>query len=229
MLFPDLIPGRFVCRDNRFRATVQVDAREVKAHVPNSGRLADLFVADRPIWLARASNPGRKTPYDLKLVELAGTLVSVDARLPNHLFAEALHDGRLTDFSYPTVQPEVVHGDSRLDFRLSGPDGVCWVETKSVTLVEDGLALFPDVPTERGRRHLAELQEIRQAGQRAAVVFVIQRPDADALRPHQTADPRFADALRRSVRAGVEAFAYTCSVSLTASTLAEPVAVLTDP
>ena len=85
MNFPSLTPGFFVRRDNRFRATVRVDGAAVAAHVANSGRLADLFVPDRPVWLAHATTPGRKTAYDLKLVELDGVLVSVDARLPNPL------------------------------------------------------------------------------------------------------------------------------------------------
>jgi sugar fermentation stimulation protein A len=226
VLLPRLIPGRFVHRDNRFRATVQVNGRDAWAHVPNSGKLTDLFVTGRPVWLALANSDGRRTAYDLKLVELPSGLVSVDARLPNPLFAEALRENRLAPFPYPTVRPEAVYGSSRLDFHLSGPAGDCWVETKSVTLVENGQALFPDVPTARGRRHLRELLAIRQSGQRAAVVFVIQRSDARAFRPHQAADPDLATVLQQAVVAGVEAFAYTCTVSLSSITLARPIELI---
>lgn len=213
MRFPILVPGHFVCRDNRFRATVTVDRVDTWAHVPNSGRLGELFTPGRPIWLAPAMDPNRKTDYDLKLVEYAGVLVSVDARLPNPLFEEALTEGLLADFDFPTVEREVTRRDSRLDFRLSGPAGVCWVETKSVTLVEDGMALFPDAPTRRGHKHLLELIDAVKSGDRAAVVFVVQRPDARCFAPHRAADPAFADVLHQAAEAGVEVRACICRVT----------------
>jgi len=214
MHFPELLPGRFIQRDNRFRATVEVEDQKAWAHVPNSGRLTELFVPGRPIWVAPAAAPHRKTAYDLKLVEYASVLVSVDARLPNPLFAEALSNEQCPDFPYPTVKPEVGYLDSRLDFKLSGPDGICWIETKSVTLVEDGLALFPDAPTERGRKHLNALIAARYAGDQAAVVFVIQRSDARRFMPHKEADPEFANALAQAAEAGVKLLACTCQVTL---------------
>jgi sugar fermentation stimulation protein A len=229
MRFPLLVPGRFYRRDNRFRATVLVEGEERWAHVPNSGRLTELFVPGQPLWLAPAEADHRKTAFDLKLVAYAGVLVSVDARLPNPLLAEALAGGLLPDFPYPEVAREVILGDSRLDFHLSGPDGVCWLETKSVTLVEEGIARFPDAPTGRGRRHLLELEQACRAGQRAAVVFVIQRPDARAFRPHESADPAFAETLRRVAAAGVEVRALTCHVSLEEIAIAREIPVLLEP
>lgn len=214
MDFPPLVAGRFVQRDNRFRATVTVAGRETWAHVPNSGRLQELFTPGRPIWLSPAGDPARKTAYDLRLVDFAGTLVSVDARLPNQLVAESLAVGTLPALDYPDIKREANYGDSRLDFRLSGPQGICWLETKSVTLVTDGLAQFPDAPTERGRKHLKELIKIRSMGHRALVIFVIQRPDAVQFTPHRQADPLFASTLEQAAAAGVEIQAFTCHVSL---------------
>ncbi len=220
-----LIPARFLRRDNRFRATVAVNGREAWAHVPNSGRLDDLFVPGRPIYLHPVDNPARKTPYDLKLVQLPEALVSIDARLPNSIFAEAVAAGKLPEFSCPGIQPEVRYGDSRLDFRLEGPEGVCWVETKSVTLVEDGVAYFPDVPTARGSRHLRELLAIVEGGERAAVVFIIQREDAVAFAPAASVDPLFAQTLAQVAAAGVEVRAYVCRVDMEAIVLDHPVPV----
>lgn len=213
MEFPALICGHFVRRDNRYRATVTVDGRETSAHVPNSGRLTDLFLPDRPVWLAPSTRPNRKTPYDLTLVEHGSVLVSVDARLPNRLFAEVLAAGEVRGLDFKVIEREVPWYGSRLDFRLVGTSGVCWVETKSVTLVEEGVALFPDVPTERGRRHLLALTAAVAAGHRALVVFVVQRSDARCLAPHTAADPAFSTTLREAVEAGVEARAYICQVS----------------
>lgn len=228
MEFSDLVPGRFVRRDNRFRATVTVAGKKAWAHVPNSGRLGELFTPGRLVWLSPAGTPGRKTAFDLKLVDFHSVLVSVDARLPNPLFAEALSSGRLPDYPFPAVQREVRYGSSRLDFRLSGPDTTCWLETKSVTLVEDGIARFPDAPTSRGRRHLMELIEARESGDRAAVVFVIQRPDAEGFSPHESADPAFAETLRQAAAAGVEIRAYRCDVSRQAINIAGEIPALID-
>jgi len=203
-----------VRRDNRFRVTVQVAGEPVAAHLPNSGRLTELLTRGRPCWLVERNGPRRKTRFDLALVDYADTLVSVDARLPNPLVAEALAAGQMGPFQgYDSFDREVRLGESRLDFRLSGAERVCWIETKSVTLVEDGVARFPDAPTTRGTRHLGELTTAVCRGERAAVVFVIQRSDPLCFAPHDQADPVFGAALREAARAGVGVYAWACEVS----------------
>jgi sugar fermentation stimulation protein A len=174
----------------------------------------ELLTPGRPCWLEPVRSPHRKTGFDLKLVEYAGALVSVDARLPNPLFAEALERDRLTPFrSSTSVEREVPLGGSRVDFRLDVLGDVVWIETKSVTLVEDDVALFPDAPTTRGTRHARELARVVGEGERAAIVFVVQRPDARRLAPHDAADPAFGESLRDAAEAGVDMVAWTCDVS----------------
>ena len=206
--------GFFVARDNRFRVTVEVDGRQVWAHLPNSGRLGELLVPGRRVLLVERTGAQRKTSYDLALVEYAGRWVSVDARLPNELVADALVAGRLDPLAgYPVVRREVTWGRSRFDFLLEAPDRPpCLLEVKSVTLVLDGLGCFPDAVTARGRRHVEELAEAVAAGYRAAVLFVVQRDDAVGFRPHDESDPGFAQALRDAARCGVEVYAYACRV-----------------
>lgn len=215
MRLPPLIPARFLRRENRFRVTVEREGAPVAAHLPNSGRLTELLTPGRVCWLADRAAPHRKTDFDLTLVEYAGVLVSVDARLPNRLFAEAFDAGALAPFAaYTDLAREVRRGGSRLDFRLSGGGAaLCWVEVKSVTLVEDGLARFPDAPTARGARHVEELARIAAGGERAAVVFVVQRSDARRFAPHDDADPAFGRALRDAAARGVAVRAWTCTVT----------------
>lgn len=210
----NLVEGRFVRRDNRFRVTVEVAGQEVWAHLPNSGRLGELLVPGRCTLLVERSGTERKTRYDLSLVAMEGGWVSVDARLPNDLVEEALRAGRLESLAgYATVRREVTWGHSRFDFLLEAPGRrPCLVEVKSITLVIDGLACFPDAVTARGRRHVAELAEAIEAGYRAAVVFVVQRDDAVGMRPHHEADPDFARALCDAARRGVKVYAYACRV-----------------
>lgn len=225
-LSPDLVEGRFLLRLSRFSALVEVDGREVMAHVPNSGRLRELLLPGYRMLLRPASGDHRKCGFDLALVDLESTLVSADARLPSHLLAEAVQDGRVPQFrGYSRIRREVTFGESRLDLLLEAPGGICYVETKSVTLVVNGAALFPDAPTIRGVRHLKSLGQAVAGGHRAAVVFVVQRDDAAAFSPHDAADPEFGRALRRCMKEGVEAIAYCCQVSEQEVKLAGPVPV----
>ncbi len=222
-----LVPARFIKRVNRFAALVELGARETLVHVANSGRMHELLVEGNVCWLRPAPGDHRKTAYDLALVDIGHTLVSADARLPNHLVHRAFQEGRLTQFAAcDESHTEVVYGESRLDLALRGPSGTCFIETKSVTLVEDGAGLFPDAPTTRGRKHMLSLMHAVEEGHRAAVVFVIQRDDAQFFRPHDAADPDLGQALRQAVSAGVEAYAYTCTVSLEEVRLAEPLQVM---
>ncbi len=227
-LNPHLIEGTFVARLNRFAALVRVQGQETVAHVANSGRLQELFREGTRILLTPvAPHPGRKTLYDLSLVDLGHTLVSADARLPNGLVYEALKSDKLPEFQgYGEILREKTFEDSRLDFLLL--DGVrrCYVEVKSVTLVTDGVALFPDAPTTRGQRHVGTLAHAVQQGWRAAVVFVVQRGDAEALAPNDTADPAFGKALRSAHQSGVEVYAYGCKISRRSITLAGRLNVL---
>ena len=214
MRLPPLVASRFVERVNRFRVTISIEGTKVDAHLPNSGRLTELLTPGRACWVAPASGPGRKTAYDLRLVAYEGVLVSVDARLPNPLVAEALEGRRLEPFqASQQFEREVVLGKSRVDFRLQMPESPLWLETKSVTLVEEEIARFPDAPTTRGARHVRELMEAVGSGDQAAVVFVVQRPDAGCFAPHDHADPAFGRALRRASEAGVEVYAWNCCVT----------------
>ena len=214
----DLVEGRFLERLNRFAALVEVAGQEVLCHVANSGRMRELFVPGYRVLLKPRSGKHRKTKFDLALVDLGSDLgsglSSADARLPNALVAEALELGSLPQFQgYPQVRREVTFGESRLDLLLEGPKGRCYIETKSVTLVIDGVGLFPDAPTIRGAKHMGSLAQAVAAGHRAAAVFVVQRDDATAFATNDEADPVFGVAFREALAAGVEAFAYSCRVS----------------
>ncbi len=227
MRWPTFIRGVFLRRLNRFAVEAQVGRRRVQAHLPNSGRLHELLVPGYPIWMAERDGR-RRTRYEVQIVGLPdGTLVSADARVPNRLFREAWEQGALPPFrSYSALEAEIPLGEGRLDFRLSGPGGTAYVEVKSVTLVEAGIGLFPDAPTERGRRHVAALMTARANGAQAFVLFVVQRPDAWAFRPNDRADPAFGRILRAAAAQGVQVMAYRCEVSLEEIRMAEPIPVM---
>jgi len=209
-----LAGGRFVRRPNRFAVEIETEAGEaLTLHLPNSGRMTELLVPGAPVLYHPSRREGRRTAGDLLLIRHEGRWVSVDARMPNHLFRACFQGGALLGFEeYTELQAEVALAGSRIDFLLTGPGRRCWVETKSCNLVEEGTALFPDAPTLRGTRHLLELQQAVAAGDRGAVIFFIQRDDARRFSPHRQADPDFADALAAAAAAGVAVSAFRCRV-----------------
>lgn len=215
MRYPSrLIEATLHERPNRFLGVVDIDGREELCFIPNPGRMHELMVPNARVYLLEKRGEHRKTRYDMVLVDYGGVMVGVDSRLPNKLLAEAVNAGRLNDFrGYTGEKTEPVFHDSRLDLVLSDGQKRVMVETKSCTLVEDGVALFPDAPTKRGARHMRTLVKALETG-RSAAVFVIQRGDASEFRPNDGTDPEFGEALRRAASMGVETYAYVSDVSL---------------
>lgn len=216
MKFPELIPAMFIKREDRFSAAVRLGTGlAAAAYVPTTGRLTSALRPGGRVWLERSQDPDRKTPYTLVLTELEhGGLCCVNAIMANRLFYQAVAAKRLAAFPYDQIEKEVPHGRSRLDFRLSQGGDACWVEVKSVTYVEDGVGMFPDAPTSRGRRHLETLASLFAAGDRASAVFIAQRNDAQHFTPFEAVDPAFTETLRKVAQAGVDIHAYRCAVSL---------------
>ncbi len=221
----------FLARPNRYRIVAQLHdtATVIDAHCPNPGRLGELLLPGATVHVSPASHQERRTAYDLRFVEhpAHGQLVSLDTRLPNQLFAEGLNEGYFrpfiayTDFTREVPLPRpteielssAVH--SRIDFRLTAStEEHCWVEVKSASLVIDGCARFPDAVTARGRRHALELAALAAQGEKAAIVFIVQRADAYELRPQWETDPELGNALVIAQANGVAIHAYTCQLTL---------------
>jgi sugar fermentation stimulation protein A len=201
-----LISARFLERRQRFLALVELpDRQRVWVHVPNSGALTGCAHPGQEILLTRDARPGRKTDYTWRFVRGAAGWICIDTLAPNRLVAEALAAGGLPGLPTPRqVRAEVtIPQGSRLDFVLEVEGNLLFLEIKSVTWVEDGVALFPDGVTSRGRRHLSHLQQLAAQGHQAWNVFVVQREDAKLLRPAAAIDPAYAKALATVAKSGV--------------------------
>ena len=228
MLFSQLVQGRFIQRDNLFRAVVSIGGREYRAHIPNSGKLEDLLIKDRSIYLIPTPDHTRKTSYAISLVQLDHTLVSIDARLPNHLFAEYLKTNTPDVFKGYEIQKEVTYQNHRFDFRLNRGQNIFWVETKSVTCVDGSIARFPDTISKRAHNHLNTLMDLQSKGEKAAVVFIIQRDDIESFSPNVSVDPVFAKLLEEAVKNSVLVKAYKCQVSLREIKISQEVPVMNE-
>ena len=208
--------GRFIRRVTRFSGEALLGQRRVRAHIPHSGRLGELLVPGRRVLLRRERGKSRKTAHDLVGVANGRQWVCIDARLPPRLVEEALKGGRIAGFKgYRVERREVRLGGGRIDLLLAGPRGTCYVETKAVTLVIGRTAIFPDAPTDRGKRHLLALLGAHRRGRKAAVVFVVQRNDARRFSANWRTDPGFARTLARVAKAGVPVLTYGCRVTRT--------------
>ena len=235
MIYQDIHPAVFLARPNRFIAKVELDGREETVHVKNTGRCKELLVPGCTVYLEGSANPQRKTRYDLVAVEkarpsLPPLLINMDAQAPNKVFGEWMAAGLGAELGLPRptlLRPEKTWGNSRFDFYWEASKGAQkgFVEVKGCTLEKDGLALFPDAPTERGVKHLRELVACRQAGYGAAVCFVIQMAGMTAFSPNDATHPEFGAALRDAHRAGVKVLAVECAAAPKSLTMTKAVPV----
>ncbi|MGZ3375566.1 MAG: DNA/RNA nuclease SfsA [Phenylobacterium sp.] len=229
MDFPQpLTRGTLVARYKRFFADVALDdGREITAHCPNPGAMLGLNTPGLRAWVSRSDDPKRKLAHTLELVEVDGGLVGINTMHPNRLVAEALAANHFTELTgYTGHRREVRYGlNSRVDFLLEGPGRPrCWLEIKNCHLRRAGtLAEFPDCIAARSLKHLKELTAMVEAGERAVMLFVVQRTDCDAFSACHDLDPAYAKGLTEAASRGVEVLAYACDISPTAIRVAQSV------
>lgn len=226
-----LIRGTLVRRYKRFMADVLLTTGEtVTAHCPNSGSMLSVNEAGAEVWLSSTDNPNRKLKYTWELIRVGETLVGINTNRPNGLVADSIATGVITELAgYSRLRREIKYGrNSRIDLLLEDANcPTCYVEVKNVTMKRTcGVGSpveFPDAVTERGTKHLAELAEVAKRGERAVMMFLIQRCDGDSLGIAVDIDPGYGQALSEAMTAGVEVLAYRCRVTTAAITVADRV------
>ena len=201
-----------VSRPNRFLAVCETEGRLIEAHVPDRGRCLDLLVPGREVGVVAAEGPLRRTKFTCLLARSStGAWVSLDPAAAPRLVEEALRLGMLSPLAgLLVVRREVIVAQSRIDLLLTG-DVLC--EVKSVGAARDGIARFPDAPTERGVRHVKLLTRLARR-RKCAVVLCAQRGDVRAIQPDEEIDPDFARALKRAAKAGVIVCGLRCAATL---------------
>lgn len=212
MIYPGIVRAAFIDRPNRFIAHVLVAGERRVCHVKNTGRCRELLLPGAQVLLQRADKPGRKTDLDLIAVWKGARLINMDAAAPNRVFGEWARSGGFLP-GITLLRPEVVHGDSRFDFYLEAGRRRAFVEVKGVTLEENGVARFPDAPTQRGVKHLNGLAQCLKEGYEAWAVFVVQMEGVSRFEPNWATHPAFGQALVQAQSAGVNVMAVDCRVS----------------
>jgi sugar fermentation stimulation protein A len=224
MRYPNILTGTFIERPNRFTAYVEIEGKKERCHVKNTGRCKELLVPGTRAVLAVSDNPERSTQYDLIGVYKGGMLVNIDSQAPNKVAEESIHS--IPGFEdADVVRPEYSYGDSRIDIFAESGSRRMLMEVKGVTLEKDGIAMFPDAPTERGLKHVKELEASLKEGYEAYILFLIQMSGPKVFTPHYEMHEEFAIAVERANSSGVKVLAYDSVVTEDTLSLGRPVEV----
>lgn len=208
MRYRKIVKGIFVDRPNRFVAHVEVDGKLETVHVKNTGRCKEILEPGVEVILYDSDNPNRKTRYDLVAAYKKGFgLINIDSQAPNQVVKEWL-----AKKDYDLVKPEYKYGDSRIDFYMERGEERYLMEVKGCTLEIDGVGYFPDAPTERGVKHIKELQAALDKGYHCILAFVIQMDGISEVRPYVKMHPEFGEALEKALNAGVEVLYLQCHI-----------------
>ena len=217
MKYSNIIKGEFISRPNRFIANVKIENEIHTVHVKNTGRCKELLVPNCTVYLSGSDNPNRKTKYDLIAVEKERKdkpplLINMDSQIVNYVGEEWLKESGFFGKN-ATIRREVTFGKSRFDFFIETENQKTFLEIKGVTLEKDGIALFPDAPTERGLKHINELIEAKRKGYSSYILFVIQMKEITEFSPNSETHMEFAKSLKKAEEEGVKIMAMDCDVS----------------
>lgn len=216
MIFKEkLVHGTLIKRYKRFLADIKLDnGTVVVAHCTNSGSMKSCLENGAEVYLTPENDPKRRTKFTWEMIKINGDWIGINTGNPNKLAFEAISAGKISELAgYSTVKREVQFGDSRFDIYAENDSEKCFVEVKNVTLKEGKYALFPDSVTTRGRKHLKTLMDVKAAGMRAIMLYIIQRSDVAVFAPAIEIDPDYANAFEFAVNVGVEVLAMEAKVT----------------
>ena len=212
MKYSKIVEGKFISRPNRFIAYVEIDGKAETVHVKNTGRCKELLTDNATVYLSVSDNPARKTKYDLIAVKKGELLINMDSQIPNDVCEKWLKKGILFS-DKAIIKREYTYKKSRFDFYIEDGERRAFLEVKGCTLENEGIASFPDAPTERGVKHIRELISALGDGYEAYILFVIQMKGISEFRPNDKTHKAFGDALREAKSKGVKILAYDSVVT----------------
>lgn len=225
---PALQRATLIKRYKRFLAdVVNEQGEEFTIHCPNTGAMTGCATPGDSVWYSTSTNMTRKYPHTWELTETAaGALICVNTQRANGLVHEGIMAGNIAELrGYSQIRQEVKYGTerSRIDILLQADDRVnCYIEVKSVTLLEHNGGFFPDAVTERGQKHLRELINVVEGGERAVLFFAVLHSAINQVSPARHIDSRYAELLNEAQQRGVEIFAYKAELSTEAMSLRMP-------
>lgn len=218
----NIVEAKFIERPNRFQAYVELEKNIEFVHVPNTGRCKEILIPGCKVLLREENGLKRKTKYDLIAAYKNETrLINIDSQVPNKVVEEALHNKNIKALAkYENIEREKTYGNSRFDFKLSSEKyGIYYLEIKGVTFEENNIAMFPDAPTDRGRKHILELIDVKRNGMGAGVLFLVQIQDVRGFSTYDNIDSKFGEAVRLAKGNGVDVMCYDSKVDYNSITI----------
>ncbi len=215
--WPKLFSGRFIRRYQRFKVDILLDNGDfITAHCPNSGSLKGCLAEGNKVYVSVQNKPSRKFQYTWEMVDLTSSLVLINTFLTNSIVKYAILRHKIKELAdYNEIKTEFIYKKgSRIDFLLKNNEESCLLEVKSCTLLEEGIAFFPDAPTERGKKHLRILSDASKSGVRSIMLYLVHRMDAFGFRPACHVDFIYCEELKRSIESGVEILVYDILIDL---------------
>lgn len=212
MIYENIKKAKFINRPNRFIANIEIEGKTEVCHVKNTGRCKELLIPHATIYVQEFDGRNRKTKYDLISVYKGNRLVNIDSQVPNKVFHQWVPESHFFK-DITLIKPETKYKNSRFDFYMETDSSKIFVEVKGVTLEENGVALFPDAPTERGVKHINELISSIGEGYEAWIVFIIQMKDIQYFTPNAKTHKAFGEALKNAKRYGVNIIALDSHVT----------------
>ena len=211
-----LIKAKILKRYKRFLADVELENGEIiTVHVPNTGRMTTCWAPNWDCVISDSENPNRKYRHTLEMTHNGETWIVANTGIPNKLAEDFISNKLIPGLeNYDTIKREVKYGEnSRIDLLLENENEKCFVEVKNTTLVENRVAYFPDAPSDRALKHLKELEQEVKNGNRAVMLYLITREDADTFSPANHVDSRYGKAVKQAVENGVEVIPVLCDVT----------------
>nr|WP_312576704.1 DNA/RNA nuclease SfsA [Sedimentibacter sp.] len=215
MKYENIVEGIFIERINRFIAKVEINGQIEQVHVKNTGRCKELFIEGRRVFLQESNKANRKTKYSLISIYKGNKLINIDSQVPNAVVYESIVSKSLPEFcKLVEVKREKTYKNSRFDIYYKKENGVeGFVEIKGVTLEYDGMSMFPDAPTERGKKHIYEMIDAVKNGYEGTIFFLIQLEDVLGFKPNRETDEKFEIALNKARDNGVNILVYSSKIT----------------
>ncbi|MBE8577149.1 DNA/RNA nuclease SfsA [Vibrio sp. OPT18] len=224
---PPLEPATLIKRYKRFLTDIQLpDGSERTIHCANTGAMTGCATPGNTVWYSTSDNAKRKYPNSWEISETdKGHRICVNTARANQLAVEAIENGTIVELlGYNALRTEVKYGseNSRIDILLEDNEKPpCYIEVKSVTLLDEletsteGQGFFPDAVTTRGQKHLRELTEMVESGNRAVLLFTVLHSGIEKVSAAHHIDAKYSLLLKQAQDAGVEVLCYKAELSST--------------
>lgn len=198
--FGEILEGTFISRHNRFIVYAMVSGKKERTYMPNPGRLLELLYPDSKLYfekrVIKTEADKNKIPLTVVAVESNGELVMLHTHKANDVVEYLLKLGKIESLKgFGIVKREAKYDRSRMDFLLSKGNKEFFLEVKSCTLFDKTSAMFPDAVTERGKKHLEELMDVKVPHKkmgRSKVLFLVSSSKVNYFMPDYHTDIEFS-------------------------------------